>query len=191
MSTIDNEIKKAVEVLKQGGTILYPTDTVWGLGCDATDEKAVQKIFEIKQRDEAKSLILLLDEDTKLNRYVRDVPAIAWDLVELSDSPLTIIYTGPYNLAPNVVNKEDNTVGIRVTRDEFCKALIRKFGKPIVSTSANKSGDPTPGNFQEIDPEILNGVDYIVNLRQKEVTKARPSAIMKVAPNGEVKILRK
>jgi L-threonylcarbamoyladenylate synthase len=189
--SMDEEIQKAAEVLRSGGTLLYPTDTVWGIGCDATNAAAVRRVYALKEREESKSLIVLLDEDAKLNKYVREVPAVAWDLVELADSPLTIVYSGPCNLAENVISTEDNTVAIRVTKDEFCRRLIRKFGKPIVSTSANKSGDATPGNFREIKPEIVNGVDYIVNLRQSESMKFKPSAIMKVAPNGEVKIIRK
>ena len=191
MSTIDQEVQKALEVLKAGGTILYPTDTVWGIGCDAANEEAVGKVFRIKEREESKSLIVLVDEDVKLNRYVKEVPAIAWDLVEVAEEPLTIIYTGPYNLARNLVNTEDNSVGIRVTKDEFCQKLIRRLNKPLVSTSANRSGEPAPLNFKEIDPAIVNRVDYVVNLRRNESMKNKPSAILKISVNGEIKIIRK
>jgi L-threonylcarbamoyladenylate synthase len=188
---IKDEVQKASDILAAGGTILYPTDTVWGIGCDARNEEAVKKIFTIKGREEAKSLIVLLDEDIKLNRYVKEVPAIAWDLVELSETPLTLIYPGAQNLAKGVVNEEDNTVGIRVTKDEFCRQLIRKLNGPLVSTSANISGRPAPACFDEIEKDILEGVDYIVNLRRKESGKIKPSTIIKVGMNGEIKIIRK
>jgi L-threonylcarbamoyladenylate synthase len=188
---IQEEIANTIEVLKKGGVILYPTDTIWGLGCDATNEEAVSKIYKIKKREEAKSLIVLLDEDVKLNKYVRDVPEMAWDMVELSDTPLTIIYPDPYNLTKNVINAEDNTVGIRIVKDEFCRQLIRKFNKPIVSTSANISGEMAPTIFKEINPEIISSVDYVVNLRRQEKTVNKPSSIIKIGKNGEIQIIRK
>jgi L-threonylcarbamoyladenylate synthase len=188
---IQEEIANAIDVLRKGGTILYPTDTVWGLGCDATNEEAVSKVFKIKKREEAKSLIILLDEDIKLNKYVRDVPEMAWDLIELSDTPLTIIYSEPYNLAKNVINIEDNTVGIRIVKEEFCRQLIRKFNKPLVSTSANISGGSTPSFFKDISPEIISSVDYVVNLRQQENTSSKPSSIIKIGKRGEVQVIRK
>jgi len=190
-NSFQQEINNAIEILKKGGTILYPTDTVWGLGCDATSEEAVSKIFKIKKREEAKSLIVLLEEDIKLNKYVKDVPEVAWDLVELSDSPLTVIYSEPYNLAKNVINSEDNSVGIRIVRDEFCYQLIRKFNKPLVSTSANISGEPTPAIFKDINPQIISSVDYVVNLRQQEKTASKPSSIIKIGKKGEVQVIRK
>lgn len=185
------DIEKAIEVLKNGGVILYPTDTVWGLGCDATNETAVAKIFEIKGRDKNKSLILLLDEETKLNKYVHDVPSAAWDILEVTDKPITIVYPKGVNLAKSVCSEEDGSVAIRITSNEFCKQLIRKFNKPIVSTSANFSGEPTPVNYREINPDLIAKVDYTVKFRQQENVNATPSSIIKVGAKGEVKVIRK
>ena len=187
---MQEEITKAIEILKSGGTILYPTDTIWGIGCDATNKEAVKKVFEIKGRAESKSLIILIDNETKLNRYLKDIPALAYDLIDCSEKPLTIIYSDAKNLAKNVIN-EDGSIGIRIVKDEFCKKLIEKFGKPIVSTSANISGDPTPECFKEINPIILSRVDYVVNLRQNETSKNQPSGIIKLGMSGEVKVIRK
>jgi len=184
------EINKCNEVLRQGGIILYPTDTIWGIGCDATNEKAVARIYELKKREDSKSMIILLDTEARLLSYVREVPEAAWDLMEYSEKPLTIIYPDAKNLAPNVI-AEDKTIGIRVTKDEFCVKLIGKFKKPIVSTSANISGSPSPANFSMIEKEILEGVDYIVNLRQNEKTASNPSSIIKLGLRGEFKIIRK
>lgn len=186
----EEEINKAVEVLKAGGTILYPTDTVWGIGCDATNKEAVDKVFRIKQRVESKSLIVLVDNDQKLNRYLNDVPAMAWDLIEFSEKPITIIYPGARGLAPNAI-AQDGSVAIRLTKDEFCKRLIGKFNKPIISTSANISGEPTPGSFREISQSILDSVDHVVNLRQDENNNPPPSTIIQLAMNGEFRIIRK
>lgn len=188
--TMEEEIKNALEVLRKGGTILYPTDTVWGIGCDARNREAVAKVYKIKQRAEYKSMVTLVCDHTMLNRYVKEVPEVAWDLLEAADTPLTIIYPGARMLAENVI-AADGSVGIRVVKDEFCKNLIHKFGKPIVSTSANISGESSPGSFSEIKLDILNNVDYIVNLRQKENTGTQSSTIIKVAMNGEFKIIRK
>jgi len=188
---MEEELKKTLEILKKGGTILYPTDTVWGIGCDARNKEAVNKIFKIKERAEYKSMVVLVCDDKMINRYVKDVPAIAWDLIEsAADDPLTIIYPDGRMLAENII-AADGSVGIRIVKDEFCKNLIHKFGKPIVSTSANISGDPTPITFSNINNKIMNKVDYIVNLRQNEVNNPKPSTIIKVAMNGEVKIIRK
>lgn len=187
---MEEEIRKALETLKSGGTILYPTDTVWGLGCDATNKDAVDKIFRIKQRAESKSLIVLVDNDQKLNKYLKDVPAMAWDLIEFSEKPITIIYPDARGLAPNAV-AEDGSVGIRLTKDEFCRKLIGKFNKPIISTSANISGQPTPSSFSEISPEIIKSVDHVVNWRQHEKKTPPPSTIIKLAMNGEFTIIRK
>ncbi len=183
-------IKEALDVVKQGGVILYPTDTVWGIGCDATNAAAVQKVFTIKQRSEAKSLIVLIDTDAKLSRYVREVPEVAWDLVEHTEKPLTIIYPEALNLANNVI-AEDGSVGIRVVKDDFCQQLIHRLNKALVSTSANVSGEPTPFCFSEIDEGILDAVDYVVNLRQDETSLARPSTIMKLELNGTFEFIRK
>jgi L-threonylcarbamoyladenylate synthase len=187
---MDEEIKNALEVLRKGGTILYPTDTVWGIGCDARNKEAVAKVFKIKQRAEYKSMVTLVCDNTMLNRYVKEVPEVAWDLMDAADTPLTIIYPDARMLAENVV-AADGSVGIRMVKDEFCKNLIHKFGKPIVSTSANISGENPPSTFNDIKIDILNNVDYIVNLRHSENNNTQPSTIIKVALNGEFKIIRK
>jgi L-threonylcarbamoyladenylate synthase len=184
------DINVAVQVLKKGGVILYPTDTIWGMGCDATNPDAVSKIYAIKQRSDTKSLLVLLDDSSGLDRYLQEVPEIAWDLIDLSDEPLTIIYPGAKNLAKNLVSP-DGTIGIRVVRDEFCRNLIRQFRKPIVSTSANISGKSWPENFDAIDPALLQRVDYTVKWRQEDHTKGKPSAIIKVGIKGEIEIIRK
>ncbi len=186
----DPDIQKCLEVLRTGGILLYPTDTIWGIGCDATNEKAVENIFAIKQRQESKSLILLVSDDGMLNRFVKNIPEVAWDLMEVSDSPITIIYDGGRGLAKNVF-AEDGSIGVRKTNDEFCQRLIHKFGKPIVSTSANISGEPAPQNFSEIKEEIKQSVDYVVNWRQNELGNSKPSSIIKLKENGEIKIIRK
>lgn len=188
---MEEEIRKSLEVLRGGGIILYPTDTIWGLGCDATNEEAVKKIFKIKERVESKSLILLLDDSSKLNKYLRDVPGIAWDLIEVADKPLTIVYDDPLHIAPSAIDQVENTVAIRITNDGFCKSLIHKLNKPLISTSANKSGEPFPAGFSEIHPDILKAADYIVNLRRQEKNNGTPSVIMKINKKGEIKILRK
>lgn len=187
---MENEIKTAVEALRQGKIILYPTDTVWGIGCDATNAAAVEKIFELKNRPQEKSMIVLVDVEAKLNKYVKDVPAVAWDLIEFADKPLTLIYDGAINLAPNVISP-DGTVAIRVSKDEFCKNVIHRFGKAIVSTSANLSGEATPQNFSQISEQIKNGVNHIVDLRHQETKQNPPSTIIKLGNNGDVKIIRK
>ncbi len=187
---INSEIEKCIEVLKQGGTILYPTDTIWGLGCDATNDEAVKKIFEIKQRETSKSLITLLDNETKLGKYVKNVPVAAWDLIEFSTKPLTIVYPGVVNLSKLVI-AEDGTAAIRITRDEFCKQLIYKFQKPVVSTSANISGDPSPQGFHDISDNVLNAVDYIVNLPGEGSAAGKPSTIVKLGIDGTFEFIRK
>lgn len=187
---MEEEIKNALAVLHKGGTILYPTDTVWGLGCDARNKDAVAKLFKIKERAEYKSMVVLVCDEKMINRYVKEVPAVAWDLIEAAEEPITIIYPDARMLAENIV-AADGSVGIRIVKDEFCKNLIHKFGKPIVSTSANISGEPAPNSFNDIKIDILNKVNYIVNLRQKEINNTKPSTIIKVAMNGEIKIIRK
>ncbi|MFH1004002.1 MAG: L-threonylcarbamoyladenylate synthase [Bacteroidota bacterium] len=184
------EINNAIEVLRTSGIILYPTDTIWGIGCDATNKKAVEKILKIKQRAESKNLIVLVKDKKSLNKYVKKVPAIAWNLIELTDLPLTIIYEDARGLASNVI-ATDGSVGIRITSDTFCKKLMHKFGKPIVSTSANISGQKNSGIFSEIPDEIKKYVDYIVNFRQNETKLFLPSVIIKIKNNGEFTILRK
>lgn len=189
ISGLKKEIQNSFEVLSNGGIILYPTDTVWGIGCDAKSESAVQKVYDLKKREASKSLIVLIDEAYKLNLYVKQVPNVAWDLVEYAEKPLTIIYPGAINLAKNLINT-DGTIAIRVIKEEFCKNLLRKFQKPIVSTSANISGESTPLTFKEISSSILRGVDYIVNLRQKEELSS-PSTIIKLELNGRISFIRK
>lgn len=176
--------------MRQGGVILYPTDTVWGIGCDATNDDAVKRVFEIKERADSKSMLLLLDNPVKLQTYIQDVPDIAWDMIELTDKPLTIIYEGAKNLAAALLS-QDGTIGIRITDELFSKELCRQFRKPIVSTSANKSGEPTPAIFREISDEIKKSVDYIVQFRQKDNTKTKPSSIIKLQKNGTIQIIRK
>jgi L-threonylcarbamoyladenylate synthase len=187
---INEEIKKAVEIMRSGGIILYPTDTIWGIGCDATKPTAVKKIYDLKQRSDSKSMIILLDKPGKIESYVEEMPSIAWDIIELSDKPTTIIYSGAKNLAENLI-AEDGSIGIRVTKEEFSKKLCERFRNPIVSTSANISGEPSPACFSEISEEIRNGVDYIVNFRQKEHTKAIPSSIIKLEKGNVVTVIRK
>lgn len=189
MGTIADEAKKCVEVMRKGGVILYPTDTVWGLGCDASNSDAVKRVYKIKQRCDSKAMLLLVDSADRLARYVGNVPAVAWDLIELTTKPLTIIYDGARNVAPALV-AEDGSVGIRVTSELFSKELCYRFQKAIVSTSANVSGEPTPGNFGEISPEIIEAVDYVVNYKQHEKGSAKSSSIIKLTSNGTVTIIR-
>lgn len=183
------EIKKACEVLQAGGIILYPTDTIWGIGCDATNEKAVQRIYELKQRADNKAMLVLTDSPAKLNMYVDRVPDIAWDLIQVADKPLTIIYPEAKSLAANLL-AEDGSVGIRITNEEFSRKLCECFRKPLVSTSANVSGDVSPANFSEISDVIKNGVDYIVAYRQDDQSKAVPSGIIKLGEGGLIQVIR-
>jgi L-threonylcarbamoyladenylate synthase len=186
---MNDDIKKAVEVLKNGGVILYPTDTIWGIGCDATNPEAVKKVYDIKKREDAKSMLVLLDNINSIDYYVEEVPEIAYDLIEFSEKPVTVIFPNAKRLAKNLIN-EDGTIGIRVTNEKFSNSLISRFRNPIVSTSANISGQPSPSNFNQISEEIKNSVDYIVNFRQDDNSKAKPSSIIKLGVSGEIKILR-
>lgn len=186
----EEDIKKAIEVMRQGGVILYPTDTIWGIGCDATNEEAVRKVYAIKQREDSKALICLVDSADRLQRYVADVPQVAWDLVDYATKPLTVIFDKGKNLAPNLL-AEDGSIALRITHEAFSQQLCYKFQKAIVSTSANISGQPSPANFSEVSDEIKNAVDYIVQSRQNETAKSVPSSIIKLGNNGEVKIIRK
>ena len=190
MFFMKQEIKNCLDVLRRGGTILYPTDTIWGIGCDATNPKAVQKIFKIKKRMEGKSLIVLLDRKERLFEYVEDVPNVILDLVENVNTPLTIIYPKAKNLAKNII-ADDGTIAIRVVNYEFCCKLIRNFKKPIVSTSANISGEPAPLVFKWIPEEIANQVDYKVNLAHDRLRETKPSTIIKIRANGEFEIIRR
>ena len=186
---MNEEIKKACQVMREGGVILYPTDTIWGIGCDATNEEAVRRVYEIKRRADSKAMLVLVDSAVKVDFYVQDVPEVAWDLIELADKPLTIIYSGARNLAPNLL-AEDGSVGIRVTSEEFSKRLCQQFRKAIVSTSANVSGQTSPQNFSEISEDIKAAVDYIVDYRREETTQAKPSSIIKLDKGGVIKIIR-
>jgi L-threonylcarbamoyladenylate synthase len=190
LTGMQQEINKAIEFLKEGKVILYPTDTVWGLGCDVTNASAVKKIFEIKKRADHKAMIVLISEIGQLYDYVQKIPEIAWDLVDFAEEPLTVIYPQGKNVAPELLG-EDGSIALRLVRDEFCKRLISKFRKAIVSTSANLSGDPAPAGFAQINPDILSGVDYVVNWRQQEVSNSKPSTIVKLELNGEIKFIRK
>ena len=186
---MEEDIKKAFEVLVSGGLILYPTDTIWGIGCDATNEEAVHRVYELKRRVDSKALITLLDNPIKLDYYIDEVPSVAWDLIELSEKPLTIIYDGARNVAPNLM-AEDGSLAIRITKEKFSQELCKRFRKALVSTSANISGEPAPANFDDISEEIKDGVDYIVKYRQDNTSKSKASSIIKLGKTGEVKIIR-
>lgn len=186
----DEDIRNCLKVLKEGGIILYPTDTIWGLGCDATNIKAVERIFEIKARKESKSLLVLVNCEAMLERYVREIPSMASEIVRLSDKPLTIIYPSCKNLAAGIT-AEDGSAGIRITADSFCSLLIERFRKPVVSTSANISGEPSPSHFDEISDGIKSSVDYVVFHRREDRQKHIASPVIKVEINGEIKIIRK
>lgn len=183
------DIDKAISVMKSGGIILYPTDTIWGIGCDATNEKAVKRIYELKKREENKAMLVLLDDAGKLERYVDDVPEMAYQLNELSEKPITIIYDNVRNLASNLLG-ENNSVGIRISRDKFSQRLCAGLQRPIVSTSANISGLPTPAAFNEISDEIKQAVDYIVKYRQDDYAKHQASTVIKLSAGNVIKILR-
>jgi L-threonylcarbamoyladenylate synthase len=186
---LNAEIENSLKVLEAGGTLLYPTDTVWGLGCDATNRKAVEKIYKIKIRTEAKSLIVLIDDFEKLSTYIEKVPEITADLLASITNPVTIIYSNAKKLASNVI-ASDGTIGIRIVKDDFCKELIRQFGKPIVSTSANISGYDAPAVFSQIGDEIKNSVDYIVKYKQDYFNRSKPSTIIRLRDDGMYTIIR-
>lgn len=186
---MNEDIKQALEVLQRGGVILYPTDTIWGIGCDACNEEAVRKVYAIKNREDSKSMLVLMENVALLDRYVDEVPEVAFDLIELTDKPLTIIYDGAKNLASNLI-AADGSIGIRITREAFSSELIRRFKRPIVSTSANVSGNPSPACFAEIDQQIIDSVDYVVKYRQDDTQKAAPSGIIKLGRSGQVKVIR-
>ncbi len=190
MSIYEKDIKAAIEVMRNGGVILYPTDTVWGIGCDATNPEAVAKVYKIKRREDSKAMICLVDSDARLQRYVRQVPNVAWDVIELATKPLTIILDGAVNLAPNLV-AEDGSVAMRVTNEPFSKELCYRFQKAIVSTSANFSGEPPASNYCDIDPQLLEAVDYVCTSRRQEKKPHTPSAIIRLKQDGEVTVVRK
>ena len=183
------DVKKAVQVMRDGGIVLYPTDTVWGIGCDASNSAAVRRIFELKRRSDSKAMLSLIDSDAKLNYYVPDVPDVAYDLMDLSEKPLTIIYDGVRHLAPELV-ADDGSAGIRVTKEEFSRELCARMGGAVVSTSANISGEPSPHCFSEISQEIIKGVDYVIAYRQNDKSQAVPSSIIKLGAGGLIKVIR-
>jgi L-threonylcarbamoyladenylate synthase len=185
---MQEEINNSLNALKKGGLILYPTDTIWGIGCDATNAAAVDKIFELKQRNESKSLICLVSDFKMLDQYIEEIPDVIYDLLKSAIKPTTIVFDRPLHVAENLI-ASDNSIAIRVVKDPFCNKLIRKFKRPIVSTSANLSTKKAPNNFQEISNVILDGVDYVVNLNRNKKT-AKPSTIIKVKNDGTVKIIR-
>ncbi len=187
---INIDIKNAIDALKNGGVIICPTDTIWGISCDATNTKAAEKIFEIKKRPQKMAMILLVSNDAMIQQFVKEVPEIAWQLLEVADKPLTIIYSGAKNLPKNIIS-EDGTIAIRVCKDEFCNSLISRFRKPIVSTSANFSGTKAPLIFSEISNELIQQVDYVVEYNQYDTLQANPSSIIKIGLNNEIEIIRK
>lgn len=184
------EIEKAVQILNKGGTILYPTDTIWGIGCDATNPDAVSKIYEIKKRSKNKSMIILLENVNRIYSYVKYVPEIAIDIAEISEKPITIIYPNAKNLAKNLPAK-DGSIGIRIVKDHFCRKLLQKFRRPIVSTSANLSGKKSALYFENISDEIKNSVDYIVDYKQDDNSKKQSSSVIKIGIKNEISVIRK
>ena len=192
--TREEDIRNAIETMRKGGVILYPTDTVWGIGCDATNAEAVKRVYEIKQRDDSKALICLVDSDARMQRYFRNVPDVAWQLIdslkEGDAKPTTLILDGAINLAENLI-AEDGSLGVRITNEPFSKELCFRFQKAIVSTSANISGEPAAQNYCDIDQRIIDAVDYVCWSRRQEHKPHKPSAIIRLRPNGEVTIIRK
>ena len=188
--TRQEDIQKAVEVMRKGGIIIYPTDTVWGIGCDATNPEAVAKIYKIKHREDSKALVCIVDSDARLQRYVRNVPDVAWQLIDAVVKPTTLILDEAVNLAPNLIG-EDGSIGIRITNEPFSKELCYRFQKAIVSTSANISGEPAAQNYRDISEEILSAVDYVCTSRRQEHNPHQPSTIIKVGATGEINIIRK
>ncbi len=184
-----DDIKKAVEVMRQGGVILYPTDTVWGIGCDATNPEAVARVYKIKHRDDSKALICLVDSEARLQRYVRNVPEVAWQVMELATQPTTVILDNATGLAENLI-AEDGSIAMRITGEPFSKELCYRFQKPIVSTSANISGQPAAENYKDISEELINSVDYVCYSRRQEKKPHTPSKILRIRLNGEVEIIR-
>lgn len=186
---INQEVHNAFEVIKEGGIILYPTDTVWGIGCDATNEAAIAKIYALKQREESKSMIVLMNSERMMYNVFKEVPAVAWEILDLSEKPTTLILDNPRNVATNII-ADDKTLGVRLVKEPFCFKLMERMKKPLVSTSANISGMFAPKTFKEISPEIIKGVDYVVNLHREKVCK-NPSTIIKLSLDSQVKIIRK
>ena len=186
---INEEVIKAFEVIKEGGIILYPTDTVWGIGCDATNAEAVAKIYKLKQRIETQSMIVLMNGEKMMYNVFKEIPEVAWQIMDLSENPTTLVLDNPRNVAPNLI-ASDKTLGIRIVKEPFCFKLLERMKKPLVSTSANISGQPTPKSFKEISPEIIKGVDYVVNLHRDKIG-GKPSTIIKLTNDSQVKVIRK
>lgn len=184
------DLDACVAALKSGGIILYPTDTIWGIGCDATNEEAVQKIIQLKKRKDNHAMIVLVDNEHRLDRYVKEIPLIAFQLIDVADKPLTIVYPYGQNLAPSVLS-EDGSIGIRVTADRFCQELVKKLGKPLVSTSANVSGEKFSGKYTDISSEIIEGVNYVAEFRRNDAAALAPSQVIKLGIGGEISILRR
>lgn len=189
MNDINHEVFNAYEVIKNGGIILYPTDTVWGIGCDATNAEAVSKIYALKQRAESHSLICLMNGEKMMYNIFKEIPEVAWQIIDLSEKPTTLILDKPRNVAANLI-AEDQTLGIRIVKEPFCFKLMERMKRPLVSTSANISGQPTPNSFKEISQEIINGVDYVVNLHREKIG-GKPSTIIKLSNDSQVKVIRK
>jgi L-threonylcarbamoyladenylate synthase len=189
LENINTEVHNAFEVIQNGGIILYPTDTVWGIGCDATNAEAVKKIYALKQRVESKSMIVLMNGEKMMYNVFKDIPETAWQILDLSEKPTTLILDNPRNVASNII-AEDNTLGVRIVKEPFCFKLMERMKKPLVSTSANISGMFTPKSFKEISPEIIKGVDYVVNLHHEKMGD-KPSTIIKLSLDNQVKIIRK
>lgn len=189
MDEINQEIHQAFQVIQNGGIILYPTDTVWGIGCDASNEEAVQKIYALKKREESKSMIVLLNGEKMMYSIFKDIPEVAWQLIDFAEKPTTLILDKPRNVAKNII-AEDNTLAIRIVKEPFCFKLMERMKRPLVSTSANISGAITPKSFKEISPEIIKGVDYVVNLHREKICK-NPSTIIKLGLDSKVQIIRK
>ena len=188
MENLKSEIEKTLAVLKRGGLIIYPTDTVWGIGCDSSNPEAIDKIYKLKQREDSKSMICLVHDFKMLNQFVEEIPEVAYDILKYADKPTTIIYDDPIRVSQNII-APDNSLAIRVVNDTFAKTLVRKFRRPIISTSANVSGQKTPMTFKQISPEILEGVDYVVDFERNKKSHS-PSAIIKLTMDGQVKIIR-
>ena len=186
---LNTEVHKAFEIISNGGIILYPTDTVWGIGCDATNSEAVAKIYALKQRAETQSMICLMNGEKMMYNVFKDIPEVAWQIIDLSEKPTTLILDKPRNVAANLI-AQDQTLGIRLVKEPFCFKLMERMKKPLVSTSANISGQPTPNSFKEISPEIIKGVDYVVNLNREKVG-GKPSTIIKLSSDSQVKVIRK
>lgn len=184
-----SDVKNALECLKKGGIILYPTDTIWGIGCDARNNEAVKRIYELKKRADSKSMLVLVNNEAALERITEDIPDVAWELLEAAVNPLTVIYDNAKGVAPDLIS-QDGSLGVRITKEKFSNELCKRFGAPVVSTSANVSGDKSPENFSSISPVIKEGVDYIVNYRRDDNSSSKPSNIIKLGKDGQIKIIR-